>query len=620
MSITRKTILIILCVTIPLFAAIYLISDRVAMNGFEELEQTSVEQNLLRATDVIIAKIQSLENLNQDWSCWDDTYYYAQNANPGFIEKNMMDSTFQTTELNLIMILDKEGHLLYGKAYDLANLKEIPVPTEIGNYIAQGSLNKLVAEHITNAGIVLTVDYPVMMALEPIRDSNGLGPTTGTFITGVFMDSNIIDSFRKTTHLTMTISDFNDPAQPDDFNAAKKSLSGSGENFIQPLDSKTITGYRLMNDVWGKPALLLRVDMPRDIYSQGSDTIGYLNIIWVFVGIVFIVLFVLIMRRLILSRIIALESQVVGISKTNNRSKRTAISGQDELSGLSVNINSMLNALAESDKQIQELYKQEKIQREELEEEARAKTHFIDVLAHELRTPLTPIILSLETLSDLFSANPDSVQFKLANNTVGSAQTLKNRLEELLDIARFTRGAFKLNRIPIETSEFLRLITQRYKPAIDQKQQRLISDITPDLPQINADPSRLEQVLLNLLSNASKYSPENTVITFKASIDNQDILCEVKDEGIGIAREDQKSLFTPYHRAHQDRHNYQGMGLGLAVAKQIVESHNGKIWVESERGKGSTFKFTLPYITGKEQSGGTHRNDAAAALEKTTPE
>jgi signal transduction histidine kinase len=590
------------------------------MNGFEALEKKSVEQNLLRATDVITAKIQSLENLNQDWSCWDDTYYYAQNSNPDFIEKNMMDSTFQTTELNLIIILDKGGHLLYGKAYDLINLREIEVPAEIVTYITQGSINKLVTENITNAGIVLTADYPVMMALEPIRDSNGYGPATGTFITGVFMDSNIIDTFRKTTHLTMTIRDFDDPAQPDDFNAAKKLMSGLEEYYFHPLDSKKITGYRIINDIWGKQALLLRVEMPRDIYSQGSDTITYLNIIWVVVGIVFIALFVLIMRRVILSRIISLESQVVSISTANDRSKRTAISGQDELSSLSVNINAMLNALVESDKKIQKLYEQEKIHREELEEEAQAKTHFIDVLAHELRTPLTPIILSLETLSELFAANPNSIQFKLANNTVGSAQTLKNRLEELLDIARFSRGAFKLKRQSIETSEFLQLILQRYKPAIDQKQQYLITEIPPDLPQINVDPSRLEQVLLNLLSNASKYSAENTAITFKASVENQDILYEVKDEGIGITPEDQKSLFTPYHRVRQDRHNYQGMGLGLAVAKQIIEAHNGKIWVESERGKGSTFKFTLPYIINKAQSGDIHAYESAAVAEKTAPE
>jgi PAS domain S-box-containing protein len=251
----------------------------------------------------------------------------------------------------------------------------------------------------------------------------------------------------------------------------------------------------------------------------------------------------------------------------------------------------------QSESKIKSLYEEEKRQRQELEEEAKARAQFINVLAHELRTPLTPILLSVETLSGLLSPDPDGVQFKLINNTLISAQSLKNRLEELLDLARFTRGAFQLKPQPMDPSEFLANIAQRYKPPLEQKQQQLVIQILHDLPQVEADPSRLEQVVLNLLSNAAKYSPENTIITYKASLKNGSVLVEVKDQGIGIAPEDQKSLFMPYHRAEQDRQSYPGIGLGLAVAKQIIEAHGGKIWAESERGKGCTFKFTLPINT-----------------------
>ncbi len=147
------------------------------------------------------------------------------------------------------------------------------------------------------------------------------------------------------------------------------------------------------------------------------------------------------------------------------------------------------------------------------------------------------------------------------------------------------------------TSPFLERTALNYLPVIEQKHQHLEMVIPPVLPQVDADPSRLEQVLLNLLSNASKYSPENTVITYKASIKDYCLLVEVKDQGIGISTEDQKCLFMPYHRAEQDRQSFPGIGLGLAVAKQIIEAHRGKIWVESERGKGCTFRFTLPVNT-----------------------
>jgi len=261
-----------------------------------------------------------------------------------------------------------------------------------------------------------------------------------------------------------------------------------------------------------------------------------------------------------------------------------------------VNLEQRNMELKESQEQVKSLYEQEKKARIELEEEAKAKTQFIDVLAHELRTPLTPILLGAEMLKEL-SPDPNSAQFKLVNNTLSGAQSLKNRLEELLDMARFTRGAFQLKPQLMDPSEFLANIALRYQPAVEQKQQQLVIQIPNDLPQVEADPSRLEQVVLNLLSNASKYSPEKTVITYEASINNGSVLVEVKDQGIGITPEDQKSLFIPYHRVAQDRKSYMGIGLGLAVSKQIVEAHGGKIWVDSESGKGCTFKFTLPINT-----------------------
>jgi signal transduction histidine kinase len=106
----------------------------------------------------------------------------------------------------------------------------------------------------------------------------------------------------------------------------------------------------------------------------------------------------------------------------------------------------------------------------------------------------------------------------------------------------------------------------------------------------------VEQVLVNLLSNASKYSPEETEVVLKARTVDGNLLVEVRDSGIGIAAEDQKQLFKPYHRVEQDRQSFPGIGLGLAVSKQIIDAHGGQIWVESKPGRGSTFKFTLPLM------------------------
>jgi signal transduction histidine kinase len=104
----------------------------------------------------------------------------------------------------------------------------------------------------------------------------------------------------------------------------------------------------------------------------------------------------------------------------------------------------------------------------------------------------------------------------------------------------------------------------------------------------------LEQVLENLTSNAIKYSPINTRITLRARKADSDLIIEVQDEGMGVSAEEQKQIFNPYHRVQQDTQKYPGIGLGLAVSRQIVEAHGGKIWVESQLGQGSIFIVKLP--------------------------
>jgi PAS domain S-box-containing protein len=244
--------------------------------------------------------------------------------------------------------------------------------------------------------------------------------------------------------------------------------------------------------------------------------------------------------------------------------------------------------------ELAELYQKEKQQRLELQEEARARGLFIDVLAHELRTPLTPILASTSMMKDILENSPDNIQKKLAANILVSAHTLARRLEELLDVARYSRGTFKLNLQPVDLNKYIDEVLTRFRPTTDQRKQKLVFELHGNLPVIEIDPSRLEQVLINLLSNASKFSEVNGEIFFRAEADDKAVLLEVRDNGIGISADEQERLFQPYHRVEQDRQRFPGIGLGLAVAKQIVEAHNGKIWLTSESGSGSTFSFKIP--------------------------
>jgi PAS domain S-box-containing protein len=288
------------------------------------------------------------------------------------------------------------------------------------------------------------------------------------------------------------------------------------------------------------------------------------------------------------------NDQIVGLLQLNDRRKNRFSTEMIEFfEGISASIGVAVVRKQNRDT-LNAAYDQEKKLRQQLENEAQARMQFINVLAHELKGPLTPIMASSEMLKEELLKNPNKITQRLANNIVNGTRLLLNRLEELLEVARFARGTTSLNLKPTNLRQFFEQATARYEPSITRRKQPLIVEIAADLPVAQIDASRLEQVLINLLSNASKYSPEGSPIRLTARVVQNELQVSIQDQGIGISAEDQASLFQPYQRLGQDKQKIEGLGLGLTVVKYIVELHGGKIRVDSQLGQGSTFTFTIP--------------------------
>jgi signal transduction histidine kinase len=222
---------------------------------------------------------------------------------------------------------------------------------------------------------------------------------------------------------------------------------------------------------------------------------------------------------------------------------------------------------------------------------------FIDTLSHELKTPLTSIIAAAGLLAEELETTGDESLQRLIQTIIQNAGTLETRLAELMDIVKTGSGKIQLQLEPVDIKSLLLGTCMQVSPLIQGKGQRLNTELPASLPIIHGDGQRLEQAVLNLLTNATKFTPKGGTITLRAQILDSGMLIEVQDTGIGIAREEQDRLFKPYSRLDSDRQRHPGLGLGLALAKQVVELHGGKIWVESEPGKGSTFAFSLPQRT-----------------------
>ncbi len=240
---------------------------------------------------------------------------------------------------------------------------------------------------------------------------------------------------------------------------------------------------------------------------------------------------------------------------------------------------------------LQEAFERERKLRQEIEEELERRVFFARALVHELKTPLTPILASSELLASELKQEPF---LSLAQNIHRGASNLNRRIDELLDLARVEIGMLQINVSTIDASSLLRSIADEMRPMMVSNGLTVLVSVPASLPAVVADQERIRQVVLNLMTNALKFTPEGGKITLRAHAGSDNLVVEVQDTGTGISPDQQKELFQPYRSHATDKEHLSGLGIGLALCKYIVELHGGEIWVESELGKGSTFSFSIP--------------------------
>jgi PAS domain S-box-containing protein len=225
----------------------------------------------------------------------------------------------------------------------------------------------------------------------------------------------------------------------------------------------------------------------------------------------------------------------------------------------------------------------------------RMKSEFISMVAHELRTPMTSItgyvdLLMLGMLGPITDQQSEFLQVVKQN-----AQRLLTLATDLLDISKMESEGLTLNLQSVSVADVVAEAVVAMEKQIEAKEQVLVVDVPRDLPEVTADRDRMIQVVTNLLSNAHKYSPRDSEIEVCALRTDGHLELSVKDSGIGISVEDQKRLFTRFFRADNAIMTEEdGTGLGLAICLEIVERHGGEIQVDSELGKGTTFRILLP--------------------------
>ncbi|MDC3962746.1 PAS domain-containing sensor histidine kinase [Polyangium jinanense] len=227
-----------------------------------------------------------------------------------------------------------------------------------------------------------------------------------------------------------------------------------------------------------------------------------------------------------------------------------------------------------------------------------AREDVLHAISHDLRQPITVMMPAAQMLRRNLTRSQMDREVSVVDRIIGSAKRLATLIDDLVDAARLDSGQLRLRAEPCDFLPLLRDIVSRAWTTQDQARLR-IEPPPEDVRPVLLDPARFERIFVNLVGNALKYSPPEELVTIGIEARDAEIVAAVRDRGCGVQPDDLPHLFERYYRARSGQRT-EGLGLGLFIVRQLVEAHGGRIWVESEVGKGSTFTITLPFVPAPE--------------------
>jgi signal transduction histidine kinase len=602
MTLRRKAFLIISLILVCLIVLLYVTSSFIMVKGFEQVEHNDAQKNVGRVLEALSDELSDLNGYASDWAAWDPSYEFVNNPDNTYVEDNVPDDFQNYLALNLFLFTNSSDDVVLALGFDLQNMTKAPVSEGLKSHLSSTSpLLQHDDKDSSLTGIIMLPEGPMMVISRPVLDSAREKPISGTMIWGRYLNDEKISRLEEKTHLSISVQPYNEPLLPYDFNIVKDSFSEENKIIIRPLNEQSISGYTILRDIYGNPAVLLRVDIPRDIYNQGQRNLKFLLFSVVFLGLIFGSIFILLLERLVLSRITDIVAHLNRIGDNVGLSGRVKVKGDDELSNLAGSINRMLEAQEHAQKEREE---GDKIRHENdrLMYASKLKADFLANMNHGLRTPMNSILGFSELLKRAPAGELDEKQIRKVDNILASGKNLLSIIDTSLDINKVDAGEIELVNEKVSVQEILDELFDQTKETAEKNKIVLIKELDPALKFIDIDLTRFKQILWSLLSNAVKFSKkEGGTVTVTARREGDNAKFSIRDTGIGIRRDDLEKIFKEFEQLDSgNTRKYGGTGLGLAMTKRLVELLGGKIHVESSYGEGTTFTFTLPVVMNKE--------------------
>jgi signal transduction histidine kinase/CheY-like chemotaxis protein len=494
----------------------------------------------------------------------------------------------------MMLIFDVQGNRLYGSLTDpstgisLLLEEELLQPLVPGHPLVTHDANSqgLTGMLQTRVGLMQIVAYPILT-------SEATGPIAGSFVVGQFLtDERVTELSRRTT---AKLSLYSATAEETPAAAAEmiQKLSDTQQSQQWDYTGESARGYWLLQDVFGAPAALFQVDIPRRIVQIGSHTIQTATRFLALASAIFLLAAWLFMRRLIVVPVRKLTEQIFTIQQTGTLEFDPGPDRSDEVGVLARTFGDMTSKLSKARQALETAH-------DEAVAMSKTKGEFLARMSHEIRTPMNGVLGMTELLRDTVL---DSKQQRFAETIHESAESLLHIINDILDFSKIEAGKLRLELIDVDLRVLLEETVEGLAGHAHRKGLELINSVPPDLhTSVQADPVRIRQVLTNLVGNAIKFTERGEVAVrltaTKVDTERSGFLFEVTDTGIGIRPEKQAAIFDSFTQEDGTTTRlYGGTGLGLAISEQIVDLMGGVLTVESQPGEGSTFSFTLDLKT-----------------------
>ena len=571
MKIRRKLAMILGGSYLLIFLTLFVTSNIILMEGFIQQENEDLGNQMQLGTHTLALRVQNLEDTTKALASNDKAYYYMQTGLEHFLSGYLTSSRMIDSELNFIAFLGTNGSIQKSMAFDYHKMTQIKIPMSMYEVIAEHSLE----DWAPLTGLIELDEGTLMASVQPILPSDHNGQASGALLCGRYLDSIELDGLRGQSFLDMDIMKVVDAP----------SIQGN-EIVIERPGNTAIVGYQILPDIFGSPYYVLRLTSDRDYFSQGLLITQYFFATSILSGGIIALIAVIASNKYILERMITLGEEVNSINPETIGEESVFITGDDEISNLSVEIDDMLKTIADYRRQLK------------IRERMATIGQTASMVGHDLRNPLQVILMlnsryqrtiqnikdgkDLEknylTMSKLGEGMDDQIGYmnKIVSDLQDYSKDLK--LEKAYsDVNDLVDNILGSMRIPENINVQL---------ALDPASSNLYVDIY-----------FIRRVLNNLINNAVQAMQDGGTLTLSSKLVVDGVQVEVKDTGSGIKPEDQKTIFTPLFTTKA-----KGTGLGLAVSKKIVDAHNGEIWFETVVGEGTSFIFTIPFVDNVEES------------------